>query len=215
MTRSRGPTGPRRRRSARPDARTPGRRRSPSMRQSVKVRVLGLVERCLQGETSLEVTTVETPAPVEVTIVGIATFGTADGLGPTTFTAFTLEGAGRPRTGRAGCSRLRPALPCGTGISCVGSGDRPWRTLSFRTSEFTFFAFCGCRAHPEQGVGYRREEDPRSPQRGLHPHGVRAHLRHRPGLGGREPRSGGGSRRSIRATKRLEETRFQLEGVAS
>ena len=65
------------------------------MLQSVKVGVLGLVERCLQGEISLDVTTVETPAPVEVTIVGIAMFGTADGLGPTTFTAFTLEGAER------------------------------------------------------------------------------------------------------------------------
>jgi putative ABC transport system permease protein len=37
--------------------------------------------------------TVQTPAPVEVTIVGIATFGDADGLGGVTFTAFTLEGA--------------------------------------------------------------------------------------------------------------------------
>jgi putative ABC transport system permease protein len=42
-----------------------------------------------------DTTTVETPEPVEVTIVGIATFGTADGLGPTTYTAFTLAGAER------------------------------------------------------------------------------------------------------------------------
>src|SRR5436305_8674733 len=38
-------------------------------------------------------TTVQTPDPVPVTIVGIATFGGADGFGASTFTAFTLHGA--------------------------------------------------------------------------------------------------------------------------
>jgi putative ABC transport system permease protein len=38
-------------------------------------------------------TVVQTPQPVEVTIVGIATFGDADGLGQTTFTGFTLAAA--------------------------------------------------------------------------------------------------------------------------
>jgi putative ABC transport system permease protein len=38
-------------------------------------------------------TIVETPEPVRVTIVGIATFGTADGFGPSTFVAFTPDGA--------------------------------------------------------------------------------------------------------------------------
>ncbi|MET0147319.1 MAG: ABC transporter permease [Ilumatobacteraceae bacterium] len=38
-------------------------------------------------------TTVLTPAPVDVTIVGIATFGDVDSLGPTTYTAFTLPEA--------------------------------------------------------------------------------------------------------------------------
>ena len=38
-------------------------------------------------------TTVETPEPHEVTIVGIATFGDGDGLGTTTYTAFTFEAA--------------------------------------------------------------------------------------------------------------------------
>lgn len=37
----------------------------------------------------------QTPEPVEVTIVGIATFGDTDGLGQTTFAGFTLEGAQR------------------------------------------------------------------------------------------------------------------------
>ncbi len=41
-----------------------------------------------------DTTTVLTPAPVEVTIVGIATFGDVDSLGPTTYTAFTLDRAG-------------------------------------------------------------------------------------------------------------------------
>jgi putative ABC transport system permease protein len=36
-----------------------------------------------------------TPKPIDVTVVGIATFGSADGLGPTTFTAFTLPAAQR------------------------------------------------------------------------------------------------------------------------
>lgn len=49
-----------------------------------------------------EVTIVQTPEPVEVTIVGIATFGTADALGATTFTAFTLEGAERYVTKKPG-----------------------------------------------------------------------------------------------------------------
>jgi putative ABC transport system permease protein len=38
-------------------------------------------------------TTVLTPEPVEVTIVGVSTFGDQDGLGGVTFTAFSLEGA--------------------------------------------------------------------------------------------------------------------------
>ena len=37
--------------------------------------------------------TVLTPEPVEVTIVGIATFGDVDSLGPMTYTAFTLDAA--------------------------------------------------------------------------------------------------------------------------
>lgn len=40
-----------------------------------------------------DTTTVQTPDPVTVKIVGIATFGTADGLGMTTWTAFTLASA--------------------------------------------------------------------------------------------------------------------------
>jgi putative ABC transport system permease protein len=40
-----------------------------------------------------DTTTVLTPQPVEVTVVGIATFGDVDSLGPTTYTAFTLPQA--------------------------------------------------------------------------------------------------------------------------
>jgi putative ABC transport system permease protein len=49
-----------------------------------------------------DTTTVTTPEPVQVTIVGIATFGGEDGLGPTTFTAFSLAGAEEHITGRPG-----------------------------------------------------------------------------------------------------------------
>ena len=40
-----------------------------------------------------DTTTLQAPGPVPVRIVGIATFGGADGLGETTWAAFTLEGA--------------------------------------------------------------------------------------------------------------------------
>jgi putative ABC transport system permease protein len=49
-----------------------------------------------------DTTMVATPEPVEVEVVGVATFGGEDGLGPTTFTAFTLAGAEQHITGRPG-----------------------------------------------------------------------------------------------------------------
>jgi len=78
-----------------------------------------------------DTTTVLVPAPVRVRVTGIATFGTADGLGKATFVAFTLPAAERHITGRPGevssilvkaapgvsqadlVSRLRPHLPAG------------------------------------------------------------------------------------------------------
>ncbi len=49
-----------------------------------------------------DTTVVATPEPVEVKIVGIATFGGEDGLGPTTFTGFSLTGAEEHIAGRPG-----------------------------------------------------------------------------------------------------------------
>jgi putative ABC transport system permease protein len=49
-----------------------------------------------------DATTVATPEPVTVTVVGLATFGGEDGFGPTTFTAFSLAGAEQHLTGRSG-----------------------------------------------------------------------------------------------------------------
>jgi putative ABC transport system permease protein len=43
--------------------------------------------------------TVQVPRPLRVTVVGIATFGDADGLGETTYVGFTLEAAQRYITG--------------------------------------------------------------------------------------------------------------------
>jgi len=55
------------------------------------------------GDLSVgDTTIVETPDPVEATIVGISTFGDADGLGGVTSTAFTLEGAQTHLTKRPG-----------------------------------------------------------------------------------------------------------------
>ncbi len=47
-------------------------------------------------------TTVDTPQPVPVRVVGIADFATAGAMGETTFTAFSLSGAERYVTGRSG-----------------------------------------------------------------------------------------------------------------
>jgi putative ABC transport system permease protein len=46
--------------------------------------------------------TVQVPDPIEVTIVGIATFGDADGLGTSTWTAFTLDAAQQYILGQTG-----------------------------------------------------------------------------------------------------------------
>src|SRR5215472_137562 len=52
------------------------------------------------GHLSLGATTILlTPRPVRVRIVGIATFGTADGFGPSTFTGLTLHAAEKDLTG--------------------------------------------------------------------------------------------------------------------
>ena len=86
-----------------------------------------------------DVTTVQTPEPVRVRIVGIATFGSSKGFGPTTFTAFSTAGAqrhvmkrddayssiavrGEPGLSQAQLvARLRPAL--GAGVEAV-AGQR-------------------------------------------------------------------------------------------
>jgi putative ABC transport system permease protein len=47
-----------------------------------------------------DTTIITSPEPAEVTIVGLATFGGEDGLGPTTFAAFSLDGAQEHITGR-------------------------------------------------------------------------------------------------------------------
>ncbi|MGH9285362.1 MAG: ABC transporter permease, partial [Acidimicrobiales bacterium] len=63
-------------------------------------------------------TTLATPEPVAVTIVGIATFGGEDGLGPVTFAAFTREGAERHVIGRRGqATSLLVAAEPGTGAA--------------------------------------------------------------------------------------------------
>jgi putative ABC transport system permease protein len=55
------------------------------------------------GDLSVgDTTTVQSPQPVRVRIVGIATFGSADGFGQATFTGFTLAGAQEHITGRPG-----------------------------------------------------------------------------------------------------------------
>ncbi len=62
-----------------------------------------------------QTTTVLTPDPVRVTVVGIATFGNADGFGQATWTAFTLAGAqahvlGRPNAIDTVVVRAQPGV---------------------------------------------------------------------------------------------------------
>jgi putative ABC transport system permease protein len=59
-----------------------------------------------------EEVTVETPAPVRVRIVGLATFGTENGLGAATYAAFSLAGAEQyvtHRPGQVSSILIRPA----------------------------------------------------------------------------------------------------------
>jgi putative ABC transport system permease protein len=61
-----------------------------------------VINRGAAEDAGLEVgdtATVQVPAAVEATVVGIATFGEEDGLGDTTYAAFTLEAAQRYVTG--------------------------------------------------------------------------------------------------------------------
>ncbi|WP_420451994.1 FtsX-like permease family protein [Ilumatobacter sp.] len=55
-----------------------------------------------------------TPTPTPVTVVGIATFGEADSLGPTTFTAFTPDRATKLLADGPGASTIRIAASPGT-----------------------------------------------------------------------------------------------------
>src|SRR5437763_590974 len=69
-----------------------------------------------------DTTVVQTPAPVTVHIVGIATFGSADGFGSATFTAFILSAAQQhllPRPGEIS-SILVKAAPGTSQAAVVG-----------------------------------------------------------------------------------------------
>ena len=64
-------------------------------------------------------TTVLTPQPVEVTVVGIATFGDVDSLGPTTYTAFTL-----PQATELFAQRPTRSRPCSSAPRTVSARRR-------------------------------------------------------------------------------------------
>ena len=70
-----------------------------------------------------DITVVQTPDPVEVEIVGIATFGDTDGLGQTTWTAFTLDAAQSAVTHQPG--KVSSILVAGqVGVSSDALRDR-------------------------------------------------------------------------------------------
>src|SRR2546421_11566874 len=113
-------------------------------------------------------TTLLTPQPVRVHVVGIATFGTADGFGPGTFTGMTLHAARLYLTGPKGpgqaeltqilvraspgvpatdlAARLRPVLPAGvqaitgTQLATENLDDINSGFLGFLSTGLTAFA---------------------------------------------------------------------------
>ena len=111
-------------------------------------------------------TTLLTPQPLRVHIVGIATFGTADGFGPGTFTGMTLPAAQQHLTGptRAGparlsqilvraapgvpdaelAARLRPVLPAG--VQAITGGQLATENLDNINSGFLGFLSTGLTA---------------------------------------------------------------------
>ena len=111
-------------------------------------------------------TTLLTPQPLRVHIVGIATFGTADGFGPGTFTGMTLPAAQLHLTGSGGpapaqlsqilvraapgvpdaelAARLRPVLPAG--VQAITGGQLATENLDNINSGFLGFLSTGLTA---------------------------------------------------------------------
>ena len=112
-------------------------------------------------------TTLLTPQPLRVHIVGIATFGTADGFGPGTFTGMTLPAARLHLTGPRGsqglaqlsqilvraapgvpdaelAARLRPVLPAG--VQAITGGQLATENLDNINSGFLGFLSTGLTA---------------------------------------------------------------------
>jgi putative ABC transport system permease protein len=96
--------------------------------------------------------TVQVPAPIRVTVAGIATFGTENGLGASTYTAFSLAGAERYIAGRPGqvssilvravpgvsqaslAARIRQVLP--PGVEALTGGEVTQQNISDLSGEF-------------------------------------------------------------------------------
>ncbi len=108
-------------------------------------------------------TTLLTPQPLRVRIVGIATFGTADGFGPSTFTGLTLHAAKLHLTGSSRgevtqilvkaspgvpaqqvVGRLRPMLP--TGLQAITGTQLAAENLDQINSGFLGFLSTGLTA---------------------------------------------------------------------
>src|SRR6185312_6906158 len=112
-------------------------------------------------------TTLLTPQPLRVHIVGISTFGTADGFGPGTFTGMTLDAARTHLAGTKGpgapaelteilvkaspgvpdqelAARLRPALP--TGVQAITGAQLATEDLDDINSGFLGFLSTGLTA---------------------------------------------------------------------
>ena len=99
-----------------------------------------------------ETITVQMPAPVRVRLVGLATFGSQNGLGASTYTAFSLAGAERYIAGRPGqvsailvratqgasqatvAARIRQVLP--PGVEALTGAEVTQQNISDLSGEF-------------------------------------------------------------------------------
>ena len=118
-------------------------------------------------------TTLLTPQPLRVHIVGITTFGTADGFGPSTFTGMTLHAARAHLAGpgpaeltqilvRASpgvsaqelAARVRPVLPAG--IAAITGAPRAAENLDAINSGFLGFLSAGLTASPRSRCWWPR-----------------------------------------------------------
>ena len=160
--------------TTRPSTPTASPRAAPPLRPDEVVIDRGAAE---DGDLAVgDRTTVLTPTPVDVTVVGIATFGDADSLGPTTYTAFTLA-RGERRCSPSGPTPSRPSSwPPRTGSAARRCATRSPQLLPAHIEALTQSELT---AEQEQEIGDDFLEHVRDGPAGLRRHRPRGrHVQH-------------------------------------